>query len=228
MIKKNIFSFFYPEEVDFFSPMDRMYQLINQTLVVYIEAASKPKLTAEERAKLLVDLKNLEREGDTVVQSVTAGLKRTFTPPYSPGELRQLFSCLDDSLDLLYESAMTNITAEYRAGLPPFTLEQLQAFQRGIREAACTVDLMRASRGGSPELSATLTRMCDIETEGDRIYWRLKTELASALNQAAKSGDLGAYRQAEMDEKILDQMEEALDSLVDIMKVIQGMIIENA
>ncbi|MDH5636931.1 MAG: DUF47 family protein [Nitrospinota bacterium] len=228
MVLKKIIGFFFPEEVDFFGPMDTMYRLIGETLGVYIDAASKQNLSPFDREKLLTDLKILERKGDLVVQEVTSGLKRSFTPPFSPLELRRLFSCLDDAMDSLYESAMMNITAEYRGGLPPFVLEQLMAFQRGIAEATKTVDLLRHSRQGSAELAATLTRMCDIEMEGDNIYWRWKKELSAKLNRAALGGDLSAYRRAEMDEKILDQLEEVLDSLVGMMKVIQGMIIEHA
>jgi len=225
---KRIVGFFFPEEVDFFGPMDIMYQLINETLEVYIKAASERNLSPFDRDKLLTELKALERKGDQVVQEVTSGLKRSFTPPFSPLELRGLFTCLDDAMDSLYHSAMMNITAEYRGGLPPFVLEQLMAFQRGIAEAARTVDMLRGSRQGSAELAATLTRMCDIEMEGDNIYWRWKKELSSQLSRASLGGDLSAYHRAAMDEKILDQLEEVLDSLVGMMKVIQGMIIEHA
>ncbi|MDH5478276.1 MAG: DUF47 family protein [Nitrospinota bacterium] len=228
MAFSRIYGFFFPEEVDFFGPMDTMYRLIDETLHVYIESATKQNLSPFDREKLLTDLKALERKGDLVVQEVTSGLKRSFTPPFSPLELRRLFSCLDDALDNLYESAMMNITAEYRGGLPPFVLEQLMTFQRGIALASKTVDQLRQSRQGTSELATTLTAMCDMEMEGDKIYWRWKKEISAVLNRAALGGDLAAYRRAEMDEKILDQLEDLLDSLVGMMKVIQGMIIEHA
>lgn len=223
-----LLKFFFPEEVDFFTPMARMYSLILKSVDTYISAAQKTSLAPEDRDALLSELKSLEREGDDIIREINAGLKRTFTPPYSPVELRNLFEGLDDALDRLYESAMTNITAGYAEGFPPFVKDQLEVFRRGMIQAAKTVELLKKPRDNSTLLAEIIRNMSDLEAEGDRVYWPNKRTLSAKMNMAAAESRLDEYRGARMDEIILDQMEEVNDFLVHISKVIDGMILEHA
>ncbi len=225
---KNFLSLFFPEEVDFFSPMSKMYDLISQSVKVYLAAVYRGALSPEEKESLLARLKTLERDGDKIIREINAELKRTFTPPYSPAELIRLFKNLDDALDRLDESAKMSVHADYRPDFPPFVKDQLKVFARGVEQAGKTVELLRDPRRNTAKLSGILSDISVIEAEGDRIYWPNKQKLSSQINAAAKENRLSDYRRLVMDEKTLDQLEEIVDTLVEIMKVIQSMIIEHA
>lgn len=225
---KNIFSFLFPKEVDFFAPMSRMFELIGKSVEAYLIAAAKEKMSEDDKEALLTALKQNELDGDEIVRKTKADLKKTFTPPFSQMELRRLFGKLDNALDMLDESAKVSIHADYRAAFPPFVLEQLQIFQKGLTEAFKLTDLMRNPRENADEINRVLKRLSDIETEGDKIYWPKKKELSAEINKSAEQNQLTNYRKAVMDELTLDQMERIIDTLVDILKVIEGMTIEHA
>lgn len=225
---KKVFSFFFPREIDFFTPMGRMFGLIGEGTRAYLAATGKDALTAVEKEKLLAELKRLEVAGDDVVREVTADLKRTFTPPFSQVELRRMFEKLDNTLDLLDESAKIVIHSGYRDGFPAFVRDQLGVFGRGLEEAARSVDLLKDPRRNALLLTSIVASVSAIETEGDKIYWPRKKEFSAAINSAAADNRLADYRKAVMDERVLDLMEELIDTLMDIMKVVEGMVIEHA
>ena len=220
--------FFFPRELDFFSPMSRMFDLIERGAEIYMEAAGKGELSQSDREKLLTSLKDLEVSGDDIVRQITVDLKRTFTPPFSQVELRRLFECLDNMVDRLDETVKILVHAGYRDDFPPFVLDQLKVFQRGVMEGAKCVELLKDPRKNAQGLNTVLSRMSDIESEGDKIYWPTKIKLSAAINSAARNNRLLDYRVATMDEIMLDRMEELIDTLVEIMKVMEGMIIEHA
>jgi len=225
---KRLLGFLFPGDVDFFGPMENMYALIDECAGVYLDAAQKETLEPKQREELMTRMKRIERQGDLIVRTVSADLKKTFTPPFAPAELMGLFHYLDDILDRLDESAKTNIHAGYREGFPPFVKDQIDALRLGAAEAGRTVALLKKPRDNAALLVDALSRISGHETEGDAIYWLNKKEISRRLNAAARDGALAEYRRAIMDEKILDQLEEALDTLVKITAVIHGMIIEHA
>jgi len=208
--------------------METMFELASEALEVYIEAATKEKLSEADKEKLISTLKRLEIAGDNIVKKVSADLKRTFTPPFSQVDLRNLFGSLDNVLDRLDESAKICIHGDYRSGFPSFVLDQLKIMRKGMVEAKNFVDLLRNPRNNAERLGAIVAKVGSIESEGDRIYWPKKKEIADAINAAAKENHLEDYRRAVMDEKMLDQMERLIDMLVLIMRGVEGMIIEHA
>ncbi len=225
---KNLLRFFFPEEIDFFSPMEKMFELIESSVDIYLAAARKDTLTQMDKATLCQKLKQNELKGDEIVMQADADLKRTFTPPFSHVALRRLFDNLDNALDMLDESAKTSVHADYRGGFPPFVKEQLSVFKRGVAEAVKLIDHLRDPRRNTKEARKRLKRISDIETEGDKIYWPVKKELSVYINDAARNNRLYDYRKGVMDEMTLDKMEEIIDTLVGMIKVIEGMLIEHA
>ncbi|VAX15901.1 hypothetical protein MNBD_NITROSPINAE02-1279 [hydrothermal vent metagenome] len=225
---KNFMRFFFPEEIDFYSPMEMMFELIESSVDIYLDAAKKETLTQTDKATLCLMLKQNELKGDEIVMQADADLKRTFTPPFSHVELRRLFNNLDNALDMLDESAKASVHADYRGGFPPFVKEQLSVYKRGVAETRKLVSHLRNPRRNTKEARKRLKRISDIETEGDKIYWPAKKELSIYINDAARNNRLYDYRRGVMDEMTLDKMEEIIDTLVGTIKVIEGMLIEHA
>jgi len=225
---KRILRFFFPEEVDFFTPMKTMFNLIGEGVDVYLGAAERDRLTAEDRDRLVTTLKLIEVAGDEIVRKTANDLKQTFTPPFSQMEIRRLFESLDNMIDRLDESAKIIINAEYREGFPVFIAEQLSIFKKGFEEASKAVELLKDARENAEQLGAISTRVGQIETTGDKIYWPKKKELSACINLASKENNLFDYRRAVMDERMLDQMEKLIDNLVDLMNVVEDMVIEHA
>ncbi|MBI4666338.1 MAG: DUF47 family protein [Nitrospinae bacterium] len=220
--------FFFPEEVDFFGPMGEMLKLISSGVDLYLDACSKQSLTQEEKERLLDNLKRLEKKGDEILVRVAGGLKRTFTPPYSAMDLRRMFECLDNAVDMLDESAKLVIHSNYRSGFPAFVSEQLEIYRKGIAEAMALPELMADSRANMGKIAATLDLMNAMETAADAVYWRHKKEILAGINAAAEANRLMDYRRGMMDEMILDRMEELLDTLVDMIKTVEDLLIEHA
>lgn len=220
--------FFFPEDVDFHSPMSAMFDLIKEGTDVYLEATEKGPLSGEDKDRLLTRLKGLEVKGDDIVRAVSADLKRTFTPPFSQMELRRMFERLDNMLDMLDESAKIIIHAGYRDDFPDFVAAQLHIFKKGLAEASRCVSLLKNPRKNIDSFLLFFSRIMEIEKEGDEIYWENKKKLSAIINAAAADNRLSDYRRSVMDEKALDLMESLVDMLVEIIKVVEGMIIEHA
>jgi hypothetical protein len=225
---KWLLSFFIPHETDFFTPMEDMHRLISGAVKTYKKAAEFDSLTGEAASKLIDDLKSIERQGDEILQQVNASLEKTFTTPFSPHLIRKMFDKLDDVLDQLDESAKTNIHADYRERLPQFAKSQLSILFSGVVLVASTVEPLKKIRSNGHELESILARISEVENDGDRVYWENKKLISKALNLAAETNNLADYREAVMDEKLLDQLEETIDILVEISRVIKGMMIEHA
>ena len=220
--------FLYPEEMDFFTPMERVYALILESARLFRDAGQAGPLTPAQKELLVTELKKRESAGDEIVRLVVTGLKHSFTPPFSPLELRRLFDTLDDILDGLDEAAKTHVHAGHREDFPPFAAEQLDALTAGIEYARGTVALLRDPRRNAKALSALVASISDCEKRGDEIYWRAKRALAAEINSAAREGRLADFRRAMMDEKTLDHLEWTLDRLVAVIQVVEDMVIEHA
>ncbi|MBI5816347.1 MAG: DUF47 family protein [Nitrospinae bacterium] len=223
-----LFRFFFPEEVDFFTPMARIIDCMAEGAEAYIETAGKSSLCGPEKIALLDHLKKLEKEGDNILRTVATGLKRTFTPPYPAIDIHRMFESLDNAIDLLDESAKIIIHANYRDYFPPFVAKQLTAFLNGAREAGKLPELMRDPRKNSSAITAVLEAMGRWEAEGDKIYWENKKALSEVINSAAQSNNLAGFRRGRMDEMALDLLEQLVDTLLDIIKNAEDMLIEHA
>jgi len=222
------FRFFFPEDVDFFAPMARMLELISRGADIYIEAAGRSGLTAGEKSALLATLKSLESDGDAIIKKTSADLKRTFTPPFSPIELVKMFESLDNALDLLDESAKIIIHANYRDGFPPFVKKQLEAFRAGIEEAKKLPESLKNPRKHAKQIASITAEMGKREKEGDMIYWDNKKALSSVINGAADASDLHVYRRGRMDEMALDMLEKLVDTLLEMIRNTEDMVIDHA
>jgi predicted phosphate transport protein (TIGR00153 family) len=189
---------------------------------LFEEMAGKVKQGANELLLLLKEYSDLDRrtgrvldiehEGDEITHEVMRRLNTTFVTPFDREDIYKLASSLDDVLDHI-EAA-----AEYL---------QLHKIVRPLPQMVSLAETLAQAAGLTSDAMPGLRKMKDLETywveinrlenEGDRFYRRTIAELFSGDYRAM---DVLKY------EKIIEEIEAAIDRLEDVANAIESIVLK--
>jgi uncharacterized protein len=189
---------------------------------LFEEMGGKVKEGADELLLLLKDYGDLdkrtgrvldiEHEGDELTHEVMRRLNTTFVTPFDREDIYTLASNLDDVLDHI-EAA-----AEYL---------QLHKIQRPLPQMVSLAETLAAAAGLTAAAMPGLRKMKDLESywveinrlenEGDRSYRRTIAELFSGDYRAM---DVLKY------EKIIEEIESAIDRLEDVANTVESIVLK--
>lgn len=94
----------------FFLPKDRVFYTLFERASANLETLAKllVQLVNEadfnERAKIVVEMKNLEHQNDVITHEIFVELSRNFITPFDREDIHSLASALDDIADYIYAS----------------------------------------------------------------------------------------------------------------------------
>ena len=166
----------------------------------------------EDRAKLL-DIRELEHEGDRLTREVINLLNRTFVTPFDRDDMYRLVSVIDDICDHIDEAA-DNIDAYEVRRVPLKAQEQAEVIYRAASRLHEAVERLEGFKDSSHQLAA----LRDLEDEGDRLS-------REAIVELFRSGadPLTIIRWKDIHE----QLEEAVDACENAADVLEAILVKN-
>jgi predicted phosphate transport protein (TIGR00153 family) len=189
---------------------------------LFEELAEKVRAGAEELLGLLKNYSDLDRragrvldiehEGDELTHEVMRRLNTTFVTPFDREDIYQLASNLDDVLDNV--EAAAEYLQLHRIDEPlPQMVSLAETLASAARLTATAMPGLRKMKG----LDSYWVEINRLENEGDRLYRRTIAELFSGDYKAM---DVLKY------EKIIEEIEQAIDRLEDVANTVESIALK--
>jgi hypothetical protein len=166
----------------------------------------------ENRGKLL-DIRELEHEGDRLTRAVIDLLNRTFVTPLDRDDMYALASAIDDVCDHVDEAA-DNIDAYEVRDVPDKARQQAEVIHRAASRLHDAVGLLEGFRDSSKQLVA----LRELEDEGDRLS---REAIADLFRSGADPLTIIRWKD------IHEQLEEAVDACENAADVLEAILVKN-
>jgi uncharacterized protein len=189
---------------------------------LFEEMGGKVKQGADELLLLLKDYGDLdkrtgrvldiEHEGDELTHEVMRRLNTTFVTPFDREDIYTLASNLDDVLDHIEAAAEYLQLHKIQHPLP-----QMVSLAETLAEAAGLTAAAMPGLRKMKDLESYWVEINRLENEGDRSYRRTIAELFSGDYRAM---DVLKY------EKIIEEIESAIDRLEDVANTVESIVLK--
>jgi uncharacterized protein len=162
----------------------------------------------------LLEIKQLEHEGDRLTREVVDLLNRTFVTPFDRDDIYLLASAIDDVCDHIDEAA-GNIVGYGVEQIRPKAMEQAQVIVRSAEKLNEAVERLEGFKDSSSQLHA----LRDLEDEGDRLN-------RDAVSELFSSGEdpIVVIRWKD----IYDRLEAGIDSTETVANILENIVIKNS
>jgi uncharacterized protein len=167
----------------------------------------------ELKAKRLVEH---EHEGDRITHAILTRLNSTFITPFDREDIYALAAQLDDVVDAVEEAADMLVLHKVEEPIQPVR-EQARIIRRAAEETAQGLRHLR--KLDLKRLRAYQVAVTELEEEGDRVYRRARADL---YNFDAEH----PARYVLVWKDIVEQLEEALDSLDQVTHTVESIVLK--
>ena len=201
---------------------DRFFELFDRhaaTIVLGAQALSdllESRASIEDcRARIAVH----ENDADGVTREVMLAVRRTFITPFDRGDIQDLISLLDDSIDQMQKTAKSIVQFEVTS-FEPEMREMGEVIVKASELTAEAVGLLSAMQANAGRLNALAEEITRIEERSDDLYDQgVKTLYRTHRNGNPMDYIVGA--------EIYDHLEKVVDRLQDVANRISGILIEH-
>jgi len=166
----------------------------------------------DAREKLL-DIRELEHEGDRLTHEVIDLLNRTFVTPFDRDDMYRLASVIDDVCDHIDEAA-DNIDAYEVKQVPEMARLQGEVIYRAASRLHEAVERLEGFKDSSRQLLA----LRELEDEGDRLS---REAVAELFRSGADPLTIIRWKD------IHEQIEEAVDACENAADVLEAILVKN-
>ena len=166
----------------------------------------------DTRGKLL-DIRELEHEGDRLTHEVIDLLNRTFVTPLDRDDMYRLATVIDDVCDHVDEAA-DNIDAYEVREVPLKAQQQAEVIYRAASRLHEAVELLEGFRDSKRQLVA----LRELEDEGDRLS---REAIADLFRSGADPLTIIRWKD------IHEQLEEAVDACENAADVLEAILVKN-
>jgi hypothetical protein len=163
--------------------------------------------------ELLLDMRELEHEGDRLTHEVIDLLNRTFVTPLDRDDMYALATAIDDVCDHIDEAA-DDIDAYEVTSVPAKAFEQAQVIHRAASRLHEAVELLEGFKDSARQLVA----LRDLEDEGDRLS---REAMAELFRSGADPLTIIRWKD------IHEQLEEAVDACENCADVLEAILVKN-
>jgi predicted phosphate transport protein (TIGR00153 family) len=167
----------------------------------------------ELKAKRLVEH---EHEGDHLTHAILTRLNSIFITPFDREDIYALAAQLDDVVDAVEEAADMLVLHKIEEPIQPVR-EQVRIIRRAAEETAQGLRHLR--KLDLRRLRAYQVAVTELEEEGDRVYRRARADL---YNFEAEH----PARYVLVWKDIIEQLEEALDSLDHVTHTVESIVLK--
>jgi predicted phosphate transport protein (TIGR00153 family) len=200
---------------------DRFFDLFNRhadTLVEGAKALRELLKGGPGVARAAHEIRGFENEADAITREVMLLVRRTFITPFDRGDIKDLISTLDDTIDQMHKTAKSVMMFEVEAMEP----EMAQMGERILQAATLTVEavkLMASMRDNAARLHAITEQIIRLEEDADA----LNDSGIKALYLRHRKGNAMNYI---VGIEIYDHLEKVMDRFEDVANRISGIMIE--
>ena len=167
----------------------------------------------QDGKKLISQIKEREREGDTVRHEIVSLLNRTFVTPFDRDDMFRLSSVIDDICDHMDEAA-DDIGVYGVEHVPDRAIEQA----RVVLQAAKHLDAAIGRLEGFKDSESDLIALRELEDEGDRLVREAVADLFRS-----EPDPISVIRWKDIHE----QLEEAVDACENAADVLEAILVKN-
>ncbi len=207
-----------PKEARFFDLFER-----HATIVVAGAEALRGLLrggdSIEQYCRQIFDR---EAEADEITREVLTAVRRTFITPFDRGDIQDLITSMDDSIDQMNSTAKTITMFEIRTFEP-----QMRDMSEIILQAANlvleAVPLLASIGSNAARLNALTAKIITIEEQADDIYNRGLKALFLANRDG--SGQTGAMNYI-VGSQVYDHLEKVVDRFEDVSNEINSVVVD--
>jgi len=161
----------------------------------------------------LLDIRELEHEGDRLTHEVIDLLNRTFVTPFDRDDMYRLASVIDDVCDHIDEAA-DNIDAYEVRDVPEKARQQANVIFRAAARLHDAVNVLEGFKDSKRELAA----LRELEDEGDRLS---REAIAELFRSGADPLTIIRWKD------IHEQLEEAVDACENAADVLEAILVKN-
>ncbi len=168
----------------------------------------------EDRADLLVRMRDAEHASDEIVHATMRKLNSTFVTPFDRADIYALASALDDCMDNM-EAAADMLVLANPARLPRGVQTQLSVLRDQARITAGALPGLHTMKG----LEEYWVEINRLENDGDEVWRDMLAELYS-----------GAYQPLELLKvrEVIDALEEAADAFELVSHHVETIVVKES
>jgi uncharacterized protein len=159
-----------------------------------------------------------EHEADLVTRDVLIAVRRTFITPFDRGNIKDLITAMDNSIDQMQKTAKTVVLFDVTAFTP-----QMREMADHIVQCATllceALPLLRSISNEAGRLSAITEQISALEGRADELH----DSGLKALYQASQGNPMDFFVRNE----IYDHLEKVVDRFDDVANEIHGIVIDH-
>jgi predicted phosphate transport protein (TIGR00153 family) len=166
--------------------------------------------------KLVMDR---ERDADNITRDVLVAVRRTFITPFDRGDIKDLITAMDNSIDQMQKTAKTIMLFEQRS----FTPQQKQMGDAIVTAAGLVqeaIPLLSSINTNAGRISRISEQISRIEGETDDIHDLGVQDLYRANRESNSMAFIVGV-------EIYDHLEKVVDRFDDVANEIHGIMLEN-
>ncbi|HEX9072117.1 MAG TPA: DUF47 domain-containing protein [Pseudolabrys sp.] len=204
-----------PKEERFFELFARHSQAVlagAQALRAMLEGGA----AVERNYQIVMDR---EHEADDVTREVLIAVRRTFITPFDRGNIRDLITSMDNSIDQMQKTAKGIILFDVTEFTPQMK-EMADAIVKCAELAKEAVPLLRAISSEAVRISDLTAQMSALEGRADELH---DIGLRALFLSKSKSDPMAFF----VGNEVYDHLEKVVDRFDDVANVMHGIVIEH-
>jgi len=160
-----------------------------------------------------------ESEADAVTREVLIAVRRTFITPFDRGNIKDLITAMDNSIDQMQKAAKVVMLFDVR-DFTPQMCEMGDAIVKAARLMEEAIPLMRSISREAGRINAIAEQMSHLEGRADDLH-------DSGLRKLYESCGATDPMAFIIGNEIYDHLEKVMDRFDDVANEIQGIVIEH-
>src|SRR5665213_636137 len=160
-----------------------------------------------------------EQDADDVTREVLIAVRRTFITPFDRGNIRDLITSMDNSIDQMQKTAKSVKLFDVTEFTPQMK-EMADAIVKCARLVQEAVPLLRSISSEAAHISDLTAQISAIEGRADELH---DGGLRTLFQANAKSNPMGFF----VGNEVYDHLEKVVDRFDDVANVMHGIVIEH-
>lgn len=205
-----------PREDRFFGQFNRHAQIVLEGAMALRELLNGGPSVVDGAHRVMA----LEVQADMIARDVLILVRKTFITPLDRGDIKDLISTLDDTIDQMQKTAKAVMLFEVRE-LEPEMAEMGDHILAAAKLTVQAVELLGSMRENSARLNQIAEEIIRLEDDSDT----LNDRGIKALFKRHREGNAMDYI---VGVEIFDHLEKVMDRFEDLANRISGIVIEHA
>jgi predicted phosphate transport protein (TIGR00153 family) len=198
---------------------ERFFDLFVRHAEVTLAAAEalRSLLKGDDVQQCCREIARREHEADEITREVLTALRKTFITPLDRGDIKDLITSMDDSIDQMNQTAKLITLFELRSFEPPMQ-EMGEIIVRAAKVNASAVPLLGSLARESSRLHGMTEEIIRLEEQADQLHDQGRKRLFQEQKDAI-AFVIGT--------EVYDHLEMIMDRFEDVANEISAIVIEN-